>query len=187
MRPTPEARQPAGQCVGMMGQIVHAADARVFEGNSPALPVGVCPGRVEDGRQGIATIQRYELFPQQVVGGMQRDGQRHRKLEVGESFDARHDSDRRDRDVARRDAEVVVKPCARVEHGLDVGEGLAHSHEHDVRDALRRRVLRARDLLDDLARRELTLEPGLTGRTERAAHRAPGLRRYTDGRAPSTA
>ena len=44
-------------------------------------------------------------------------------------------------------------------------------------------VLRAHDLLDDLADVEVAFEAGLAGRAERAAHRAAGLRRHADGRA----
>ena len=46
-----------------------------------------------------------------------------------------------------------------------------------------RGVLRAHDLLDDLARVEVALEAGLPGRAERATHRAAGLRRDAHGRA----
>ena len=49
------------------------------------------------------------------------------------------------------------------------------------------RVLRAHDLLDDLAAVEVALEAGLAGRAERAAHRAPGLRRDAHGRAVGAA
>ena len=80
-----------------------------------------------------------------------------------------------------------VQPRQRLEHRFDVGERLAHAHVDDVGDALRRVVLRAEDLLADLADVEVALEPGLAGRAERAAHRASGLRRDADGGAVAVA
>ena len=56
-----------------------------------------------------------------------------------------HDADGRHREVARREPEVVVQPLERRAHRVDVGERLAHAHEHDVRDPLRAwRAARAR-------------------------------------------
>ena len=74
--------------------------------------------------------------------------------------------------------EVVVQPFDGRPRRVVVRERLAHTHEHDVGDALRGTVLRAHDLLDDLARVEVTVETGLARRAERARHRAPGLGRH---------
>ena len=90
-------------------------------------------------------------------------------------------------DAPRREAEVVVEPLDRGPRRVVVGERLAHAHEHDVADALRRRVRGAQHLLDDLAGVEVALEAGLAGRAERAAHRAAGLRRHAHGRAVGVA
>ncbi len=73
--------------------------------------------------------------------------------------------------------------CDRGPRVVVVGERFAHAHEHDVADALRRRLRGTQHLLDDLAGVEVALEPGLAGRAERAAHRAPGLRRHAHRRA----
>ena len=140
MRAAPEAGQPPGQRVGMVREIVDAADARVLERDPAPLRSAYARG-VEHGGERVATVQRHELLAERVVGGVQRDGERHRQLELGEPFDAGHDADGRDGEVAGRDADVVVQPGARVEHGVEVGERFAHAHEHDVRHALRRRVL----------------------------------------------
>ena len=62
----------------------------------------------------------------------------------------------------------------------EVGERLAHPHEHDVIEPAPRvpgRPCRQHDLLDDLTGRELPDEAGVAGRAERAGHRATGLGR----------
>ena len=59
------------------------------------------------------------------------------------------------RDVAGRQAEVVVDALDRGPRAVVVGERLAHAHEHDVGQAPLRRArprAAAHDLLDDLAR-----------------------------------
>jgi hypothetical protein len=61
----------------------------------------------------------------------------------------------------------------------EVQQRLPHSHEHDVRDALRglERFAHADDLLDDLGGREIPREAERTRGAERARHRAAHLRR----------
>ena len=74
-----------------------------------------------------------------------------------------------------------MQPLERGAHRIDVGQRLAHAHEHDVRHPLLGGVLRAHDLLDDLAGVEVAFEAGLAGGAERAPHRAPGLGRDAHG------
>ena len=83
------------------------------------------------------------------------------------------------RPVGRR----LGEPAYGADHGLVVGQRLAHAHEHDVGDAARTaRDLVAgegpgagHDLLDDLGGGHVALQAALAGRAERARHAAPGL------------
>jgi hypothetical protein len=97
-------------------------------------------------------------------------------MERREPPDAGHHPDGRNGQVTGRQPEVVVQPVERVADRVDVGERLAHAHEHHVRHADLGRVLRTHNLLDDLAAIEMPLEARLAGRAERAAHRAARLR-----------
>ena len=63
---------------------------------------------------------------------------------------------------------------------------LAHPHEDDVGDAPVARLEFAREkpgLIEDFARRQVAIKPGLPGRTKRAGKRASGLRREAERRA----
>ena len=65
----------------------------------------------------------------------------------------------------------------------EVGEGLAHAHEHDVRHpAVTCGAGGGDHLFDDLTGREVTVEAGLAGGAEAAGHGAAGLRTHTDRR-----
>ena len=69
------------------------------------------------------------------------------------------------------------------DHGLVVGDRLAHAHEHHVGDAsrsaghlaARERAGAGDDLLDDLGGRHVALQAALAGGAERAGHPAAGL------------
>src|SRR2546430_15083621 len=113
---------------------------------------------------------------------MQRDGEVDRQALATERIDARHHAARRDRQAPRADAELlwIDEGAHRRERRVVVVERLPHPHVHDVRDTLaagRELALPVPDLVDDLARGEISHETHLTGRAERAGHRAAGLRR----------
>ncbi len=73
----------------------------------------------------------------------------------------------------------------RGECAVVVGQRLAHPHEDDVRQPAVVPVAKFHrgrtDLLEDLCRRQVALQPALTGRAERARHPAARLRRDADG------
>src|SRR5439155_2484590 len=74
----------------------------------------------------------------------------------------------------------VVQGLDGLEHAVEVEEGLAHAHEHDVRQAPAVDGERARgeaDLVEDLGGLEVAPEAELAGRAERAADSAAGLAR----------
>ena len=175
VRAAAEAGEAARERVGLMGMVVDPVNAGVLERHPPALARGVVAGGVDHVGDRVAPVERHELAAQRVVGCVQRDRERDRQRELLEAPHPGNDADGRHGEVAGRDPDVVVEARARVEHGIDVGERFAHAHEHDVGDALRRCVLRAQHLLDDLAGTEMAFEAGLAGRAERAAHRATGL------------
>ena len=94
---------------------------------------------------------------------------------------AADDADGRHGDPRRRHRPELDKPVQRREHGPIIVERFAHAHKDHVRDApvaaeRRRRALDMPDLLEDLARRQVALEPHAARRTKGAAHAAADLR-----------
>ena len=179
--------QPAaqrGQLDGVGRPVVDAVDHRPLEAEPSAVQRQVVGARLHHGGQRVAPVDRHQLVAQRVVGGVQADGQRHREAPLGEPADAGHDADGRDRQVARRQAEVAVQPLDGAPHRGLVGQRLAHAHEHDVADAAAAVAGPpggADDLLDDLAGRQVAGEAGLAGGAEAAPHGAAGLARHAHG------
>jgi hypothetical protein len=108
VRAASEPGQAPRERIRLMREVVDAADARVLERDPSTLAFGVGAGRVEHCGEWITAVQRHELFTQRVVGRVQRDRERDRQVELGEPFHAGNDADRRDREVAGRDADVLV-------------------------------------------------------------------------------
>ncbi len=113
---------------------------------------------------------------------MQRHGQRHIGL-FGKLVDLRHQSRSRQRHTPPRQVEpVVVQQNAQGRHDVtEVGERLAHSHQHDIgHDAIATGLeaelaLREPDLPDDLRSREVAVESLLRGRAEGAIENTTNL------------
>ena len=105
----------------------------------------------------VAPVDRDQLVAEHVVGGVQRHREVDRQGGGGQAVDAGDDADGRDREVAGRQAEVVVEALDRGPDPVEVGQRLAHAHEHHVGQppAQRRgpRAAASHHLLDDLARR----------------------------------
>src|SRR5919107_5578467 len=77
---------------------------------------------------------------------------------------------------SKAEAVRVVEDSERPERRVVVEHRLAHTHDHDVRHPLRRYVAGAHeDLLGDLTRLQVPLDPKQPCSTERAAHRASDL------------
>ena len=183
MRAAGDVLQEAGELAGPVGVVVHAADARVLEGDPASLAGGVIARGVDHLAERIAAVQRDELVAQFVVGRVHRHRERHRKGLLGQRTDAGNHADGGDRDVPRREAGVAVQAFDRVLHGIEVCEWLAHTHEHHVRGAPAAGVRGAHHLLDDLTGAQVAFEAGLASGAEGAAHRAAGLRRHAHRRA----
>ena len=127
-------------------------------------------------------------------GVWQRYRQRDAQAFVSELADSGSEADGRDRDGPLRQAEPVGcgrgDASYRCHHALVVRQRLAHTHEHDVREASGAagdfavahggRCLA--NLIDDLGGREVAVEAALTRRTERAGHSAARLTRDTECR-----
>ena len=180
-------RHSAASSHGVAVAIVDPVDHRPLEADPTTVGGEVLGARLEHGVDRIAAVQRHERVAQRVVGGVQADGERHRQRVGGELADARHDTDGRDRDVAGRQAEAGVDPFDGGPHRSLVGERFAHAHEHDVAQSPSGPLgprRRQHDLLDDLAGRQVAVEPGLTGGAEPAA---PSRTRPGSTRTPSPA
>ena len=157
------------QQVGPPTLVVDVPDQGVLDGHAPAGRL-VVPVRRVDGLVDLPPrVDRHQLVTQLVVGGMERQGQRHRNALRGQLVDARDEPNGRHGDASGRHTEPVRRRVGqaadRADRRLVVGEGLAHPHEDDV--AHSQRVLPVRvdaagqlatpqrpsgpdDLLDDL-------------------------------------
>ncbi len=103
--------------------------------------------------------------------------------------DPRHEPDRRHGHPARAHPEPgrrgLGEAAYGADHGLVVGQRLAHAHEHDVGDpgrsardlVPRQRPGTGHDLLDDLGGGHVALESALARGAERTRHAAAGLGR----------
>ena len=128
-----------------------------------------------------ATIERDQDVAQRVASRVQADRQRELGPEGGEPADARDHARGGHRDVAGPEPEppAVVERGDRLQHPVEVEEGLAHPHVHDVGQPLavrREHAGRVADLVDDLGGREVAIEAELPGGAERAADGAAALR-----------
>ena len=137
-------------------------------------------------------VERDDLVAQLIVRGMQRHGERHRQVLVGQLPHPGHHADSRYRESACADAQAVrvggMDLADGRQHRLVVGHRLAHAHEYDIVDvsgparqfACREPPGRVMHLPDDLGCRQVALQAALTGGTEGAGHSAAGLRGDAD-------
>ena len=163
--------------------VVDAVDHGPLNGETPAAGGHVVRTGGGQHVERIAAVDGHELVAQLVVGGVERDGEVHGQGLGGQAPDARHDADRREREMAGREAHVAVEPRDGPPDPVVVGQRLPHPHEDDVGDPPCRPGLPHGDgnLLDDLALGQLALEPGLAGGAELAGHGAAGLGGHADG------
>ncbi len=190
--------QPAQQ-VGPPLLVVDVLDQGVLDRDAPLGLGRVVPGRVQHLADLPAGVDGHQRVAQLVVGGVQGDGQRHRQTFVGELLDRRHQADRGDRDASGGDAQPlgggVDDAADGADHGLVVGQRLAHAHEDDVAHpagaaghlVTGQRAGARHDLLDDLGRRHVAGQPGLSGGAEGAVHTAAGLGGHAHGHAVGVA
>ena len=85
----------------MLLGVVHAAEHHVLERHAPVEHLR----RLDDVRQRILRVDRHQLATQPVVRRVDRDRETELLRSLAERDDARQHADRRDRDVARADAE----------------------------------------------------------------------------------
>ena len=117
---------------------------------------------------------------------MERDGEVHGQGLGGQAPDARHNADRREREMAGREAHVAMQPRDGAPDPVVVGQRLPHPHEDDVGDPPCRPGLPHGDgnLLDDLALGQVDAgtRPGRWRRTGRPWRNRPGwIRRRSPG------
>jgi len=131
----------------------------------------------------MLAVDRHQFVAQRVVRRMQRHGQRAVHL-FGELVDLRHETGRGQRHAATRDieAEVVHQHADGGDDIAEIGERLAHAHQHHVGDAALATRLETEftvgepDLADDLGGGEVAVEALLRRGAERAVEHAAHLR-----------
>ena len=174
--------------------IVHVLNERVLDRDTAPGRQEVGAGRIEEFTHLPPRVDRNQLIAQVIIGSMQGHGQRHRHPLPRQLTDRRNQANRRDSDVASAHTKAlgcrINEAMQRTDHRLVVGQRLPHPHEHDVRQSRRAtrqravaaRGLRVANLIDDLGRRQITGQPHLACRAERARHTAPRLRRHAQSR-----
>ncbi len=180
------ALEESGHRVGVQVRVVHAADHRHLVAHAPARCAGMVPRRGHDLADRPAPVQGHEDVAQRVAGRVQAHGEGELRPQRGQPPDARDDSRGGDRDVPGAEPEPaeVVQGVDRFEHSVEVQQGLAHAHEHDVREPFAVACQGPGGqphLIEDLGGLEIATEAQLAGRAERTAHRATGLARDAQG------
>ena len=155
--------------------------------------------RFEQARDVPLLVDRHQHVAHLVGGGVERDRQVQRSAVrvSAASFSMPGTRPAVETVMRRREKSAPVgsvRICERAHHVLVVVQRLAHAHEDEVGDAIGARaarrivvaeraddVLRAIDLVDDLAGRELPPEAELRRRAEAAVERAADLRRHALG------
>src|SRR5215218_875923 len=159
--------------------VVDAFEQGVLEEELAARPCHEIAGGVHQLGDGMAGCYGHDLTPLFLERGVEGDRQMKLLGLVCETPDLLYQPTGRYRDMPRRQPETVrvVEDSERSECRVVVEHRLAHTHDHDVGYFLRCDVPGAdEDLLGDLARREVPLDPQKPRRAERAAHRASDLR-----------
>ena len=133
-------------------------------------------------RRRIRLFDGHQLAALERIGRVQRNDQ---AIDVSfgrETADARHDADGRDRDGLAADGHAARfgEDLRRLNHVVVVEHRLAHAHENDAANGMRRVVVDLDDLIDDFPRGQIAAEAHPAGGAELAAHRAAHLRTDAD-------
>jgi hypothetical protein len=172
----PHVASEVGEAPDVDRSVVDPCDQRPLERHPAAGPLEPAAAGGHERLERVAPVHRHERVAQLVVGCVERHRQVHGEPGSAQPLDAGDDADGRDREVPGRDADVVVQPVEGRQDVVEVGHRLPHAHEHDVGQPPGPGVLHGpHHLLDDLARGELSLEPGLAGGAEAARHGAARL------------
>ena len=151
----------------------------IAHSNNAATGLGPVGGAcLHQRRYRVAPVDRHELVTQLLGRRMQRHRESDREGRRGQPPDARDDPDRRHRHAARPEPK---SPWMRSMAGHRLSK-LASGSPIPMNTMFGQpagpgRPRRDRDLLEDLARCEVTSEPGLAGGAEAARHGAAGLAR----------
>ena len=124
------------QCASLRGRIVDAGQHHVFERHAATiLLVDVVPAGLEQFLDRVAPVDRHQLVAQFVVRRMQRHGQRDIGL-FGQLVDLRHQPAGRQREASTREikAQVIQQDVDGGQHIAEIGQRLAHAHQHDIAD-----------------------------------------------------
>ena len=181
-----EGRETAG--VG--GGVVDAVEQQVLDEDPATSGVAVPAARGKQVGDRPPVVDRHELRTGVVVRRVKRHGQANRERMMRQLGDPRHPAGRRDRDLARGQAQTVrvADSPAGLQDCGEVLEGLAHPHEDHIRDVGRVPLGRGRGerhLVHDLLVREVAPRAEPCRRAEPAPQRATHLARHADRPTPA--
>ena len=185
-----ELAADADQFVGVLGQVVDAAEQDVLQRDLAAGGVEVVAAGVDEVLNGDEAGPGDDLFAKLVVGGVQADGEGDGQVEGGEFADAHGHADGADGDLAGAQAQTPVggEGGEGGQHVFEVGHGFAHAHEDEVAEpADAGQPVQLPGLLDDLPGGEVAVEPAQARGAELAADRAADLTGDAGGAARAAA
>ena len=182
----PVAAQQVGQLFGQPVAVVDPVQHQVLDEDAPPGDLAVAAAGGDQLGQREPARDGHQLRAQPIVGSVQRQRQLDLQRLGRQPLDAGYPPGRRDRDLARTQAEAgrVVEGAAGREHRVVVQERLAHAHHHHVGHPLAllaQHRRQHRHLLRDLAGGQVAAKAHAAGGAEGACQRAARLRRDADG------
>ncbi len=180
-----------GELAGMFGEGVQAAGEHVehdvFQRQFAAGLLEIILARFDDLLDRDLLCPRDDLPAEFIVGGVERDGKGDGQFEIGEALHLRREADGADGDLSAADVKRPVshKDSNGGDGDIEIGKGLAHAHEDDVRKASFdwQIVCQTQGLFDDLPDREIIFESFEPAGAKGAFHRAADLRGEAGGAA----
>ena len=158
----------------MFRLIVDPSQEDVFKSQFATGYLKVEIGCLEDRIDSDFLIDGDESAAEFIVRGVERDGQMESAVPLGQFSDGRGESDGRDGDSPGTDSESLgaTGPGQGIQDRIEVGQGFAHSHHHDVAQSFfgRESSLQQKHLLEDFAGRQVSHDPVQAAGAEDTTH-----------------
>ena len=150
-----------GEFFGVFGTIIDAPEQDVFQSDFSTGSCEPLVARIEQFIDRAEFCPGNDLASERIVRRVKAEGECDGDLEIAELSYRCGKANGRNRDPSRADAEAPrrIERANRVRNGGVIGEGLAHTHEDDMRNAIDTlKPTELVDLLKDLASRQVAFE-----------------------------